>query len=647
MTLQDIGWYFPPTKGGREDGFNDPGIAHFTGNPLSSLARETIQNSLDARKEESKPVEVVFELVSVTPDDIGGHELGQALDACKSQAEVDADKTVVRALEVAGNALQQGIRCLRVSDRNTTGLIGKNWHALIKMQGLSQKPGLEGAGGSHGIGKYAPFAVSTLRSVFYWTCYADESGLVEQLQGKAVLMSHQTDEATRQGTGFYGIRQDCMAVKDTIPRVFRLLDSGRDPIHGTSLLITGFREGPKWQERIAASIIENFFYAIDSGSLKVIVEPEDTISESLEIDDSSLGYWFDKLVNQVSNQDLADEDGSALKRARDYWRLSDGTSEPIEKQDPEFGHCRLWIGLGGDLPSRIALVRRTGMLITDQQVNLKRFPLHASFAALCVFEDPRGNELLRRMENPQHNQFEPERLSEEDRPRGRRALKRIVDWIRGEVRKVAGPVEGNASTALSELNALLPDLHPEEPFDDPEGAEGGPGAERAFGERVIVRHKPIRHSAPALSREEEGQGEEREEGSGDDTGFQGGGGAGENGGENGTSGAGEGEGEGGTGGKGGGRVRRLLPISRVRTLPIQSSDNRYRISFLSETTATARLEIDEAGDSFSMPLHGLRAADGFTLDGIALTVGERTALEVISDSPIQDRALRIVAVEVE
>ena len=61
MTTNPTGWYFPLTNGGREDGYNDPGIAHFTGSPLSSLARETIQNSLDARRDETQPVEVVFE----------------------------------------------------------------------------------------------------------------------------------------------------------------------------------------------------------------------------------------------------------------------------------------------------------------------------------------------------------------------------------------------------------------------------------------------------------------------------------------------------------------------------------------------------------------------------------------------------------
>ena len=53
----DFGWRFPPTNGGRVDGFNDPGIAHFSGSPYSSLARETIQNSLDARDNHDEPVQ--------------------------------------------------------------------------------------------------------------------------------------------------------------------------------------------------------------------------------------------------------------------------------------------------------------------------------------------------------------------------------------------------------------------------------------------------------------------------------------------------------------------------------------------------------------------------------------------------------------
>lgn len=214
-----IGWHFPPTNGGRVDGFNDPGIAHFTGTPLGSLARETIQNSLDARLGEDQPVHVSFELISLNPDHLGRGEIARTINECKLTANSDGDLTAVSALEAARQTIRlKSIPCLRVSDRETTGLTGDHWRALVKMQGISHKPDTEGAGGSHGIGKYAPFAVSTVRTVFYWTCFREEGRDQERFQGKSVLMSHMnTDGEETQGTGFYGFHKNCKELTEGIP----------------------------------------------------------------------------------------------------------------------------------------------------------------------------------------------------------------------------------------------------------------------------------------------------------------------------------------------------------------------------------------------------------------------------------------------
>ena len=166
MTSDEIGWRFPPTGGGQEDGFNHSGISHFQGDPFVSLARETIQNSLDARIDPSTPVTVSFELSHLSPTKIGGAELEEAIRSCHLLATEDSDSKAMLALKNAMDALTSDVRCLRVSDRNTTGLDGKKWRALTKSQGESQKAE-PGAGGPHGIGKYAPFAVSDLRTVFY------------------------------------------------------------------------------------------------------------------------------------------------------------------------------------------------------------------------------------------------------------------------------------------------------------------------------------------------------------------------------------------------------------------------------------------------------------------------------------------------
>ena len=576
----NIGWKFPPTNGGRVDGYNDPGIAHFSGAPLSSLARETIQNSLDARMSYEEPVHVSFELIDLEPTDLGVEELKKAIDACSWVPGNDA--TVRDALETAKKSItMQQIPCLRVSDRNTTGLRGDNWRALVKMQGVSHKPELVGAGGSHGVGKYAPFSVSALRTVFYWTCYQENGKDIEKFQGKSVLMSHEREDGETQGTGFYGIKSDCSELEGRhIPGHFRLLSQEGSPVYGTSLVITSFPTTGDWRRRIATSVIENFFHAISVGGLTVIIEPNNSEANSdlFEIEKNSLGEWFNYLGKRTESDDATDEDGQGLKQAKTFWELSKAAIPSSEKQDQDLGHCRLWVRVAEGLPRKVGFVRRTGMLITTQQNKLIRFPGFRDFSALCVFEDPDGNELLRRMENPKHDQFEPARLPETERKRGRRALNRITKWIRGEIRKHAGPPEGGQKTVLSELAYYLPDFQPEEPFED-NHATGDRTNEPGFGERVTVELKPVRRPKPAVLPSEKESSTEEGDGDGDDIGGAGGGPTGSGGGTGGTGGSGEGDGTGGTGIRGGGSHPKSIPISSVRILPAVKGKKPFQVEF--------------------------------------------------------------------
>ena len=637
----DICWYFPPTNGGRIDGFNDSGVAHFDGSPFSSFARETIQNSLDARKAMQEPVSVTFELIELRRKDIGGDELLRAVSACRQEA--GDDPRAKPALIAMENMLgKDKVPCLRVSDCNTTGLKGKHWQALVKMQGTSFKNAeLQGAGGSHGIGKYAPFTVSKLRTVFYWTSYKENGKEVEQFQGKSVLMSHDTEGEQTQGTGFYGFKDGCKELRgaDNIPRHFRLLASDNAPVHGTSLIIAGFEQTEDWRRRIASNIIENYFYAIEHNSLSVTIEPDDTTEDDLlDIDAESLGKWFDHLQDNGDDGASGEEGGSALKQARDFWEISRGNSPPTaERQDLVLGHCRLWIRVAEGLPSKVAFVRRTGMLVTTEQSGLKRFAGFKNFAALCVFEDPKGNELLRQMENPQHDQFEPDRLPDDMKGKGRDALKRITGWIRARVKEEAGPRENGKATVLSELAALLPDLHPEESFED-EGQGNGESRNSGFDGGVMISLKPIRRP-PSRVQPDAGGEESEGEGPGEDSGSAGGGGIGTNEGGGGTGGSGEGEGQGGTGGRSGSPVGKGVSISNVRILPAGGSENHYHVSFKAEGSGVVKLELQEAGDSSAISRDDIRAVSG-SLDKVKLATGRRTThLEITADTPIGNLSL--------
>ena len=645
MTNIDVGWRFPPTSGGLGAGFNDPGMAHFTGAPFASLARETIQNSLDARLDCNEPVHVSFELIDLNGDHLGRNELSKAIRSCLKDVRdnLAAETALVDASRILKSEM---IQCLRVSDDNTTGLRGDHWRALVKMQGLSHKPEVQGAGGSHGIGKYAPFAVSAIRTVFYWTCFEEDGETQEKFQGKSVLMTHTDEDGEEvQGTGFFGVKQGCRELTRHLPDVFRRRDRHQRPIKGTSITITGFQEANNWRRRIAASAIGNFFFAIGTGRLTLFMEPEPS-SELIEIDRHTLDLWFDDLEKHQPQVDTSDVGADiSLSEARIFWELSNDEPE-AEKQDADLGHCKLWIRTEEGLPSKVALVRGTGMVITTRQQKLLRFQGFEDFAAVCLFEDPDGNELLRRMENPQHDQFEPERLPENDRDRGRKALNRITEWIRHEIRKQAGPPEGGKKTVLSELATYLPDYQPEDPFDE-ESNEGTDGkGEKGFGGQVTLSLKPIRrHVSPYGPTSDPS--DDPSEGDGDDTGTTGGSGTGAGGEGGGNGGSGEGDGQGGSGTRGGqSSKRRILEISGVRILPISKSDNRYQLSFDSTADGLARLVLEEAGDSSAITREDIRTVvPGTSLSQVPLQKGERTVVEITSDGPIGDRAWRISALE--
>ncbi|MCX7424491.1 MAG: hypothetical protein NTW96_02475 [Planctomycetia bacterium] len=161
-------WLFPKSDLGQESGLHDAGVETFKGNYYRYLAREILQNSLDARSDPNRPVVVKFQCVEIGRDRIPDMDgLGTALSQCRAYWADDQKAAAFfdRAVQLAQTAT---VTALRISDHNTTGVVGsdterrKNWYSLIRCSGSSSKYG--GEGGSYGIGKNAPFATSDLRT---------------------------------------------------------------------------------------------------------------------------------------------------------------------------------------------------------------------------------------------------------------------------------------------------------------------------------------------------------------------------------------------------------------------------------------------------------------------------------------------------
>lgn len=120
-----IDWKFQPNEDGTSQGWNDSTIAQFKSNRLESLTRETIQNSLDARREPSKPVIVEFQEQSKKVDEIpNSSTLRSILGLCEKEKDTQ-NPDMVRELSLAIKSLNQPkVSVLSIADYNTTGMDG-------------------------------------------------------------------------------------------------------------------------------------------------------------------------------------------------------------------------------------------------------------------------------------------------------------------------------------------------------------------------------------------------------------------------------------------------------------------------------------------------------------------------------------------
>lgn len=166
-------WRFPKNNDGEYNGINVPGMEYFEGRKIKSLAREIVQNALDAGV--VTPVIVEFEEFEIRTDTLPGVEslkfaFERSLEKWTEQNDQKAKNFFKNAIELVEDS---SINMLRISDFNTCGLTGSqedwntNWSNLVKGSGSSDKNGT--AGGSFGIGKFAPFVCSDFRTVFYST----------------------------------------------------------------------------------------------------------------------------------------------------------------------------------------------------------------------------------------------------------------------------------------------------------------------------------------------------------------------------------------------------------------------------------------------------------------------------------------------
>ena len=415
-----IGWSFPHNNHGVAAGSNDSAIDAFAGNKLSSVVREIIQNSLDARKDDKQPVSVCFKLDWVDNTEFDGFRdikphLSGCLDIVKEGQQDLKDVAAFYKNGIKEISKSPKVAVFSAHDYNTKGLEGPldksrgSWFALIKGAGVSQKPG-QGSLGSFGHGSKAPFAFSRIRSIFYFSRIEEKGQIRDRFQGKSILQSHEDpDKPTEltQGTGFYGHKERLMPLLDKdVPTWARELREEVTRETGTSIFVpyTSFSEN--LYSGIERTVIANFFYAIETEALEV------TVGNALIYK----GNWINRFKH--CEKILENEpDETNVDHVKDCFKSINTIIKPDHEstqQIPGFGNVFWSMRISEELEKKVGLARSSGMLITRSPHKLKRFTNVKPFDMFICVQDQEGSEFLKKLENPTHDNFQFDRLGAEE-----------------------------------------------------------------------------------------------------------------------------------------------------------------------------------------------------------------------------------------
>ena len=417
-------WRFPDNQNGEIKGFNDAGVSTFDGNTLRSMVRESIQNSLDAARPDSTSVRVEFELYKIKPSDIPGKkDLLYALKQCKASAA--RGSKAYRFFSQAIEDCNMPLPILRISDHGTTGLRGaetgdlsSDWSRLVKQSGSSSKNDF--SGGSFGIGKYAYFACSAMRTVFFASL--DDAG-VESNIGVARLTSFKDRGVTTSGIGYYSDNDRNNATLAPLAFPHALQRSDDDP--GTDIYIIDCVQRDHFMRTIKHEVLSSFLVSIWKRLLEVEIDGQIINARNLA-----------RIIGELNYEN--DDDRALIEH---FSLLSSGTEgvrtivlDPAEHQYaykykyPK-GSATLYLKQGDKLNRSVMMTRSQGMKLFDQ----KGISGTIQFTGILMIEGEKMNEDFREMEAPSHDKWEPERAS--NQRRASECYKLLRQWIRDEVQK--------------------------------------------------------------------------------------------------------------------------------------------------------------------------------------------------------------------
>lgn len=420
-------WFRPVDTTGNNMGINDSSYYTFRDARYEGLARETAQNSLDERYDDSKPVEIEFKLFNVPTEEIPDLErykqmYKDGLAYWENDNQVNAKVFFEEALKVLS---KDKVKVLRISDFNTNGVLGSKsheiqsasditpWHNLLKSEGSSSKGGTQA--GSFGIGKNATFANSILRSVIYST-YDKEK--IKGNEGVAKLATVVKDGVTYSSKCFYG---EIMNNKSkAIDGLFNLDNSFQRDEYGTDIFILGFEDDKNWEIRMMNSILSDFIIPINNNDLEVNLNGE-------KINKYTVGELFNKYIDYCTNNKMKAIFNEFQSSKNYYSVLISDESKEFAKVFDSLGTATLKVLYNPEFERKVLRTRQTGMKLFDRG----GISSTIGFSGIVKLEGEKLNKLFREMENPAHTKWSADNIMDPKRRKeGENREKELNSWIR-------------------------------------------------------------------------------------------------------------------------------------------------------------------------------------------------------------------------
>lgn len=406
---------FIKEKDGEWDGLNNAAIYSFNSNIINSFVREMFQNSIDAR-DKSLPndnktgkipplyIRIIYKSIQQTefPDFDGFYNIFKKVAG--SPPNKDHVKFFNNAFKALGD--KRKISLFIYEDFNTTGLTGKDddpnktFNACVVSEGISVKSEST-AGGSFGIGKNAIYGLSKLRTVFFVS--NDKEG--EYIfQGKAKLASYCDASKTRDNKIYCGEGDKFHSVRrlNDLPSTYRKTFYRDQP--GLSLYAICPIENKKWPEEFAKAILRNYWMLLEKGELIVDLFEKDDLKFNLSHAN------LEELLLTFYNPDTYEPE-NILPRGNPFeFYNCYKNGKCISPEVFQFlGKVRFYFKELDNKDTNVIAYLRNDMVVYSDSVHGYG---SIGYCGLFLCDNDKGNEVLRAMEPPTHDSFDPERLGE-------------------------------------------------------------------------------------------------------------------------------------------------------------------------------------------------------------------------------------------